>query len=178
MRLFSDRVGISPSYIHDVEQGITLPSPEKLEAITSVLRDVALEQGADPELDTRELFRAREHTVYVERLGIDPDIAQVFIALRELDGPARDAIREPVLTAIGFFAELGEPRRNGVGRVLLNAIAAIRALPEHDRGEAGMQIADAVQKVLDTIRPPHEPAALAIDDDSEPSEAGAGTVSQ
>jgi hypothetical protein len=39
-----------------------------------------------------------------------------------------------------------------------------------------MQIADAVQKVLDTIKPPHQPAVLAIDDDSEPSEAGAGTV--
>jgi transcriptional regulator with XRE-family HTH domain len=151
MRLFTDRIGVSPSYIHDVERGTTLPGPEKLEAITSVLREVATEQGADPEADARELFRAREETIYVERLGIDARLAHVFIALRELDDEARATIQEPILHAISFFAGLDEPTRRKMGTSLVDATALLDPLDSVVRNAIGIEIAEAVDAVVSRI---------------------------
>jgi transcriptional regulator with XRE-family HTH domain len=167
MRLFTERVGLSPSYIHDIERGATLPGPEKLGAIASVLREVAAEQRSDPEADAKELFRAREETVYVERLGIDPRLAHVFIALRELDAQARASIQEPILRAISFFAEVDEPTRQKMGTALVDAVRELKALPASDRNAAGIEVAEAVQGIVETHKA--KVSARAIDATEPPS---------
>jgi transcriptional regulator with XRE-family HTH domain len=148
MRLFKDRAGLSPSYIHDIERGITLPSPGKLEAITSVLREVASEQGANPDADADALFRAREETIYIDRLGVDPELAEVFIALRELDDDTRAEITEPVLKAVELFSGL-EPRlQRSVATVLVDAIAVVKGLDGAERNRVGFAITESVEKVI------------------------------
>jgi len=149
MRLFTERIGVSPSYIHDIERGTTLPGSDKLEAITSVLREVAAEQRSDPEEDARELFRAREETIYIERLGIDPRLAHVFIALRELDEEARASIQEPILRAISFFAALDDPARQKMGTALVDAVGVLDTLETLDRNAVGIEIAEAVEAVVE-----------------------------
>jgi transcriptional regulator with XRE-family HTH domain len=168
MRLFTQRAGLSPSYIHDIERGTTVPGTAKLEAITSVLREVALEQGADPDSDARDLFRAREETIYVERLGIDPHLAHIFIALRELDEQARASIQEPILRAISFFAELDEPTRRKMGTALIDAINALGPLEPVERNTAGIEIAEALDHLIVKINTEGEPL---LDDDVRTSDA-------
>jgi len=153
MRLFRERAGVSPSYIHDIEQGTTVPSPEKLRAITAVLRDVAIEQGAaDPDAEGRELLRAREQTMYVERLHIDPRLARIFIALGELDEGSLATIEEPILAAIGFFSTLEQPFQRGMSQALLEAMAVVERLEGDERAAAGMEIADAVSSVITQVK--------------------------
>jgi len=152
MRLFKDRAGLSPSYIHDIERGITLPSPAKLKAITSVLREVAGEQGANPDVDAHALFRAREETIYIDRLEIDPELAEVFIALRELNDDAREAIAKPILEAIELFSDLEPDLQQGMGRTLLEAIAFVNSLDRSDRGKVGMRIAASVTAVIEEVK--------------------------
>lgn len=152
MRLFDERAGVRASYIHDVEQGTILPSLSKLEAISSVVREVAREQGADPDRDVRELFRAREWTVYVERLQVDPGLARVFIALRELDEDGLKTLEEPLRQAVELYGELSQPTQRGLSRSLLDVIAFVRDFEPARRDEIGMKIADTVTELIDRIK--------------------------
>jgi transcriptional regulator with XRE-family HTH domain len=152
MRLFKDRAGLSPSYIHDIERGATVPSPGKLEAIAAVLREVAREQESNPDADARALFRAREQTIYVDRLEIDPDLAEVFIALRELDDETRTEITEPVLKAVELFCRLEHRLQRSVATVLLDAMAVVRDLDGAERNQVGFAITESVNKVIGPIR--------------------------
>jgi transcriptional regulator with XRE-family HTH domain len=158
LRAFTEFAGVSPSYIHDLERGGVLPSLDKLEAITSVLRQVAEEQGAaDPEADTRELFRAREWTIYIERLGIDPRLAQIFIALRELDDDSLKTIEKPILDAIAFFRdELDQPLQRAIARALEEAIGILNGLNHGER----MKLAEQVTEVLDSNKARSEPVTI------------------
>jgi transcriptional regulator with XRE-family HTH domain len=158
LRLFNDLAGVSPSYIHDIEQGGVLPSLEKLQAITSVLRAVAAEQGAaDPDAETSELFRSREETIYIERMHVHPSLARVFVALRELDDDSIENIEELLIYASSLFGELEKPVQRGAGRALTNAISVINKLKHSDRDEIGMIIAKHIGDAVDTYRPKTDP---------------------
>jgi transcriptional regulator with XRE-family HTH domain len=153
MRLFRDRTGVSPSYIHDIEHGITIPSLEKLKAMTSVFREVAAEQGAaDPDAEGSDLLRARELTLYVDRLEIDPRLARIFVALRELDEESLAEIEQPILEATELFRGLQQPTQRGVGRALLEAVSVVKALEHDERSQVGMEIATAVSDVVGPIK--------------------------
>jgi transcriptional regulator with XRE-family HTH domain len=156
MRLFSERAGLSPSYIYDIERGTTVPSPAKLDAITSVLREVADEQGADPNADARELFRARELTVYVDRLQIDPKLADIFVALRELDDDALANGAEPILRVLEFFSHLDQPAQRGTSRFIVDAMSGFDTLSEADRNDLGMQIAQGIIDIVEVFEKNHE----------------------
>src|SRR3954466_706502 len=85
-RLFTELVGASASYIHEVEKGSVLPSPERLEMLSSVFVGVATEQGAaDPQDDARLLVEARRRTVMIDQLGFDPVLADTVIGLAGVD---------------------------------------------------------------------------------------------
>jgi transcriptional regulator with XRE-family HTH domain len=158
MRLFSDRIGVSPSYIHDIERGATVPSPQKLEAIISVLSEVAREQGADPEADARELFRAREETIYVDRLHIDERLARIFISLRELDDEPLATIETALLRALAFYSRCQPSIQSGMSRAFISALDFIETLDEPDQGNVGMEIAEAIIAVIDRHRVASESA--------------------
>src|SRR4051812_42611075 len=90
MRMF-EQVGVSPSYIHDIERKGVLPTKERLHAIGEVFKQVAKEQMArDPDDDVRLLLREHDRTLFVERLGEDPGWAELLVDLRELDDAQRD----------------------------------------------------------------------------------------
>jgi transcriptional regulator with XRE-family HTH domain len=134
MRLFSDLADVSPSYIHDIEQGRVIPSLEKLDAITSVLRRVAVEQGAaDPDADGRALSRAREFTIYVERLEIEPKLASVFVALRALDADDLATLEEPIIAAVTFVSALDSQQKHGLAELLVRLLARLESLEVANR---------------------------------------------
>jgi len=166
MRLFRDRAGVSPSYIHDIEQGTTIPSVEKLKAITAVLREVAEEQSAvDPDAEGRALYRAREETMYIDRLHLDPRLARIFVALGELNEDSLAKIDEPMLRAIGFFSRLESQLQHGVSEALLKAMAVVDQLEFEERNDAGMKIATALNDVIESIQAKPEPGDAGVGSD-------------
>lgn len=90
MRLFKERAGIHPSYIHEIERQDRLPSPERLERLAAVFVAVAREQEAvDPEADARRLFRERDREELIGRLGLDPELAETVLLVREMSPEQR-----------------------------------------------------------------------------------------
>jgi transcriptional regulator with XRE-family HTH domain len=159
MRLFGDLAGVSPSYIHDIEQGRVIPSLEKLNAITSVLRQVAVEQGAaDPDADGRALARAREFTIYVERLEIEPQLASVFVALRALDANDLATLEDPVISAVRFVSALDSQQKHGLAELLVRLFARLEDLEVSKRHDVAARLVHQLETDLDEI----EEAAPAV----------------
>jgi transcriptional regulator with XRE-family HTH domain len=152
MRLFGDLAGVSPSYIHDIEQGRVIPSVEKLNAITSVLRRVAEEQGAaDPDADARALARAREFTIYVERLEIEPKLASVFVALRTLDEADLATLEEPIVAAVKFVSALDPQQKHGLAELLLQVFTRLEDVEVSKRHDVAARLAQQLEAHLDEI---------------------------
>jgi transcriptional regulator with XRE-family HTH domain len=152
MRLFTDLAGVSPSYIHDIEQGRVIPSLEKLNAITAVLRRVAEEQeAADPDADARALTRAREFTIYVERLEIEPKLASVFVALRALDKGDLATLEEPILAVVRFIADLDEQQKHGLAELLLRIFTRLEDVEVSRRHDVAAILAQRLESHLDEL---------------------------
>ncbi len=85
-RELNKRSGLSLSYLHEVENDVYLPSPEKLKLIADALK---LRGDA-----RRELFRAREEAE-LERLGFsDTDVTLLLKETGPLNEDARQRIVE------------------------------------------------------------------------------------
>lgn len=149
MRLFKEKAGISPSYIHSIEKEGLLPSPEKLEKLVAVFVDVAKEQeAADPEADARRLFQERERTAFVHRLGVDPDLAEVLIKLREFDEEQRADLAAPLADALLLFQGLGKQERQGVAALLHKLLEIIVPLQQEKQYAVIAEAANAAYEVL------------------------------
>jgi transcriptional regulator with XRE-family HTH domain len=160
MRLFAERVGINPSYIYSIEKDGLLPSPEKLEKLASVFVKVAAEQGAaDPEEDGRRLFRERERTAFVERLGFDPSLAEVLVSLRELDAPQRADMVGPLGDAISLVRTLSPQERQGLAALVHESVDFIESLEGEQRRDAALKLAEAIGQTFDEIREATKAAA-------------------
>ncbi len=159
MRLFEERVGIRPSYIYEIEKGKLLPSPEKLDLLASVFVEVATEQrAADPDDDARQLFRERERSAYVDRLGFPPEIADVLVPLAEVDEDLRAEIAEPLEHAIRLFGELEKKQRQGVATLIREIVKFIQPLNREQKIAVGNKLAEALGRGLDEARGEPEPA--------------------
>lgn len=169
MRLFQERVKINPSYIYAIEKEGLLPSSEKLEALASVFVAVAKEQGAaQPEDDARLLFRER----FVDRLGFDPDLAEVLVKLRALNAAQRADVIEPLSDSIEIFSTLDTQERRALARLLNRLVAALQTVEGRERREmAGALQAGAEQALTDFLKRHYE----AADEDQHPP-AGAPRI--
>jgi transcriptional regulator with XRE-family HTH domain len=145
MRLFTERVGISPSYIHEIEKGGLLPSEQKLKDLASVFVAVAREQeAADPEEDARRLFRERDRTAFVERLGIEPELAKALSSLRDLDDEQRAELVQPLELALVLFRTIDSQER----RALVPLLEESTRLRRENRRDVIGEAAGAAYKVL------------------------------
>jgi transcriptional regulator with XRE-family HTH domain len=153
MRLFEQRCGINPSYIHGIEKEGLLPSSKKLEQLAAVFVEVAAEQGAaDPEEDGRRLFRERERTAFVERLGFDPELAEVLVSLRELDAAQRGDMVGPLGDAISLVKDLSSQERGGLATLIHETVGVLDSLGAERRREVALELAKAIGTVLDDAR--------------------------
>jgi transcriptional regulator with XRE-family HTH domain len=173
MRLFEERVGINPSYIHGVENDKLLPSLEKLELLASVFVEVAREQeAANPEEDARRLFRERERTAFMtaaDRLDFDPDLAEVLISLRELDHDRRVDIVQPLKEAIALFSTLDGQERGAVKRLLPELMGFLESREGAERRNATILLAEAAEEALESSQDEDEPAPTEPAEAPEPS---------
>lgn len=115
MRLFEEEAQVSRSYIHGVEQGKLLPSPEKLDGLVSVFVRVAEEQEADPEADAQKLYYERERTAVIDRLGFDPELADALVSMRNLNEQQRADLAIPLVEALKLFRRLNAKERSALG---------------------------------------------------------------
>jgi hypothetical protein len=77
--------GIPSAYINDVEKKGLLPGQDKMDDIVKVFVKVAKEQGAaDPKTDAHRLWRDRDQQVFVDRVGMDSQVAEVLVELRAM----------------------------------------------------------------------------------------------
>lgn len=149
MRLFEQRIGVAPSYVHDVEKKGLLPSPERLEALLSVFREVAEDQRADPDEDVRELTRAHTETVLVERWGVEPEFAEVVTLLRELSPEARADLMPTLRNTVPVFQLLNQPERRALDRTL---DGVIRFLGEGEGHDFQRRLMDLSKVLYDSIQ--------------------------
>jgi transcriptional regulator with XRE-family HTH domain len=153
MRLFKEKVGISPSYIHSIEKEGLLPSPAKLEKLASVFVAVATEQeAADPNADARRLFQERERTAFVHRLGVDPDLAEVLVKLRELDAAQRADLVAPLSDALSLFQTLGKQERQGTAVLLHELVEVVAPLQQAKRHAVIAKATEAAYEVLEEAK--------------------------
>ncbi len=165
MRLFTERVGISPSYIHEIEKGGLLPSEQKLQDLASVFVAVAHEQeAADPQEDARRLFRERDRTAFVERLGIEPELAKPLSSLREFDDEERDQLVRPLELALILFRTIDQQERRGLVPLLEKLLEVSTQLRRENRHGDIANAAEAAYEVLEKA------VAKAGGDDSDPVE--------
>ena len=170
MRLFTERVGISPSYIHEIEKGGLLPSEQKLKDLASVFVEVAREQeAADPEGDARRLFRERDRTAFVERLGIEPELAKPLSSLRDFDDEQRADLVEPLELGLTLFGTIAPQERHGLVPLLSKLLETSTRLRRENRQDILSEAATAAYEVLEKAGPPPadadvEPQPLAEDD--------------
>jgi hypothetical protein len=165
MRLFEQRIGVAPSYVHDVEKKGLLPSPDKLEALISVFREVAEDQRADPEEDVRQLTRAHTETVLVERWGVEPEFAEVMTLLRELSPEARADLMPTLRNAVPVYQFLNQPERRALDRTLAGVIRFLAEDEGVDFQRRLMDLAKALDESLEAVRDeralearvPHQP---------------------
>ena len=162
MRLFKEEAGISPSYIHSIEKEGLLPSPEKLEKLASVFVAVAREQeAADPDADARRLFQERERTAFIHRLGVEPQLAEVLVKLREFDAEQRADLAEPLADALTLFQELGSQERRGLAVFLHTLLETVAPLQREKKYTVIAEAANAAYKVLERESgSDREPSAL------------------
>ncbi len=155
MRLFEERVGISSSYIHGIEKENLLPSPEKLDLLASVFVAVATEQDAsEPQADARSLFRERERTAFVDRLGFDPELAEVLVLLRELEANQRADIIQPLTDAICLFKTLDPQERGGVKKLIHNLRSILESLEGEARRTAAIHLDEVAEQALKEVSDP------------------------
>jgi transcriptional regulator with XRE-family HTH domain len=152
MRLFEEQAAVNRSYIHGIEQGRLLPSPEKLEKIAAVFVAVAKEQeSADPEADARRLFDERERTAVVDRLGFDPKLADAFVALRNLGARQRADLAEPLAEAVAFYATLEAKERQGLGPFVHEMVELFAQLDVGARQRVVVELAQAANEIRDRV---------------------------
>lgn len=152
MRLFEERAGISTSYIHGIEKEKLLPSREKLERLAAVFVEVAEEQeAADPQADARRLFRERDRTAYVERLGYEPPLAEILLSLDELDAKRRADIMQPLAEAIGLFGTLESQERRAVKRLLKKLVTFLEERDGPERLEAASIFDKFLEEALEVV---------------------------
>jgi transcriptional regulator with XRE-family HTH domain len=154
MRLFTEKVGISPSYIHEIEKGGLLPSEQKLRDLASVFVEVAREQeAADPEGDARRLFRERDRTAFVERLGIEPELAEALSSLRDFDDEQRAELIEPLELGLTLFRAIAPQERHGLVSVLSELLETSAKLRRENRHGVLSEAVTAAYKVLERAGP-------------------------
>jgi transcriptional regulator with XRE-family HTH domain len=152
MRLFEERTGISTSYIHGIEKEKLLPSREKLEQLAAVFVEVAEEQeAADPQADARRLFRERARTAYIERLGYEPDLAEILLSLDDLDAKRRADITQPLVEAIGLFETLESQERRAVKRLLHKLVSFLEEREGDERQRAASIFDEFLEDALKVV---------------------------
>jgi transcriptional regulator with XRE-family HTH domain len=152
MSLFEERVGINRSYIHSIEKEGLLPSLEKLEALASVFVEVAREQrAADPEEDERLLVSERERVLFVDRLGLGPEMAAPLLALAALDETERSDLTTPIAEVLDYMRTLVPQERRAVTALIARTIGIIGGLPPEKRGWAAVKLVGAIETSLAAI---------------------------
>ncbi len=153
MRLFEERAGVSTSYIHGIEKEKLLPSRERLEPIAAVFVEIAEEQEAgDPQADARRLFRERDRTSYIERLGYKPELAEILLSLDELDRKRRTDIQQPLIEAIGLFGTLGTQERRAVQRLLKRLVTFLEECDGEERLKAAAIFDEYLEEALKYLK--------------------------
>ncbi len=152
MRLFEERAGISTSYIHGIEKEKLLPSREKLEQLAHVFVAVAKEQeAADPQADARRLFRERDRTAYIERLGYEPRLAEILLSLDDLDAKRRADIMQPLVEAIGLFGTLETQERRAVSRLLKRLVTFLEEREGDERRKVAVIFDEFLEDAIKLI---------------------------
>jgi len=170
MSLFQERIGVSTSYVHDLEKNDLLPGLERTKQLARVFREVATEQGAaDPDDDARQLLGARERTLFTERLDIPPVLAEVLISVREslgdadigpefldpiralgrLDAQQRLALTGPMEHAIDLFRLLKPEQRSGLARTIERTAHAVDAIDDDERQLLIMRLVENLDNILE-----------------------------
>jgi transcriptional regulator with XRE-family HTH domain len=146
MRLFKERAGVHPSYIHGIEHEGVVPSPEKLEQLVAVFVGVAEEQGAaDPEADARSLYRERDREELVDRIGLDPELADAVLLVREMSAEARSELIPPLYDGVAVYGTIDPQER----RAATGLVAEIRALVEsQNRHGLVTELAAVIERFL------------------------------
>lgn len=148
MRLFEEQASVSRSYIHGVEQGKLLPSPEKLEKLAEVFVSVAQEQdAADPQGDAQKLFYEREKTAIIERLGFDPKLADSMVSLRHLKSRQRADLALPLSEALKLFRKLEAKERSALGPFIKEFVDFYDALDAETKRETVLKIYEAIYQI-------------------------------
>lgn len=152
MRLFKERVGVSPSYIHSIEREGFVPSAEKLTLLASVFVEVAGEQEAkDPEADARILFRERNRAELIDRLEFDPELADLLLFAREMDVPKRAALMPALWDALAIYTTIDDQERGGVATLIARVRKIVEAHDPETRGALGSELAARIGAALDEI---------------------------
>src|SRR4051794_34851889 len=142
MRQFREEAGVSTSYIHDIEKDRVLPNLERTKELAAVFTKVAAEQGAaDPEDDARQLIRARERTLFTDRLGIAPELAELLVAVLEAA-----ASGDVILSA---FAEFNPREREALIESLRRALEIYKPLPAEYRTKVRSHI-ERIARLFDS----------------------------
>jgi transcriptional regulator with XRE-family HTH domain len=144
MRLFEEEARVSRSYIHGIEQGKLLPSPQKLEQLASVFVKVAEEQEAvDPEADSRMLSYERERTEVIERLGFDPNLADSLVLIRNMNQHQRADLAVPLAEALKLFEQLDAKEQSSIGPFIQEMVHFFERLDRANRSEVVVQLIEA-----------------------------------
>jgi transcriptional regulator with XRE-family HTH domain len=144
MRLFEEEATVSRSYIHGIEQGKLLPSPEKLEQLASVFVKVAKEQEAvDPEADGRMLSYERERTEVIDRLGFDPNLADSLVLIRNMNQRQRADLALPLAEALKLFEQLDAKEQSSIGLFIQEMAQFLERLDDARRKGVVVQLIEA-----------------------------------
>jgi transcriptional regulator with XRE-family HTH domain len=150
MRVFEEEAAVSRSYVHGIEQGKLLPSPEKLEQLASVFVKVAKEQEAvDPEADSRMLSYEREKTEVVDRLGFDPNLADPLVSIRNMDQRQRADLALPLVEALKLFGQLDSKEQSSIGPFIREMVQFFEQLDTAKRKDVVVKLIEAFISIRD-----------------------------
>jgi transcriptional regulator with XRE-family HTH domain len=149
MRLFEEEAKVSRSYIHGIEQGKLLPSPEKLEKLAAVFVAVAEEQdAADPQGDAQKLFYERERTAVTDRLGFDPKLADPLVSIRNLTSRQRADLSQPLSEALRLFRMIGAKERSSLGPYIKAFVDYYEDLDSEQQSALVLELFAAIEEVM------------------------------